>query len=200
MGRLEAHKRVISTYSKQKMLLIVREICEIYSTGHYTLESVCENAGVPYRTFKHWWTKYEQEGSIDGSRWSVLAEVAGQWSRSQEKRQENGRRELVERAEQMLMKRITGYVYEITETVYKSSKDDFGNTVFTPSGIKKKTKHVHPSDYLIKFVLTRLCPEKYGDWDIVAIPPAVLDKYQNLSLEELNAEIKILEAQLRLEP
>lgn len=190
-------KRQIQSYSKRKMVEIVQKVCELYSLGNYTLESVCENAGVPYRTFKHWWSMYEKEGSKVGSKWAILAEVADLWAASQTENKEVRERELVERAERMLLKRVQGFHYEENETIYRTHKD---KSALIPVGIKKIQKYSPPSDRAIRFVLTKLCPEKYGDFVMqMKIPePVDKDNYRNWTMEELDRELERAKQNLKI--
>jgi len=180
------------------MLSIVRKVCELYSTGNYTMENCCENAGVPYRTFRNWWNMYDRQGSIDGSKWAILAEVADLWTASQSEMIKGREQKLVERAELMLLKRIEGYFYETSETIVKAQNDGNGNDILIPVAIKKIKKYAHPSDKLIQFVLTKLCPKKYGDQDFYMNTQISMNPYENYSLEEIEAEIKKLQQDLSI--
>ncbi|WP_412464924.1 hypothetical protein [Flavobacterium mekongense] len=194
MKTSKRNTRKINVYPPKKMLSIIRKVCENYAIGEYTLESVCENAGVPYRTFKHWWSMYEKEGSIDGSRWAVLAEVADLWVVSQLESKERREKELVTRAERMLLKRVQGYYYEVDEAIFKIRKDEFGETL-VPVGVKKLKKYTHPSDRAIQFVLTKLYPEKYSDTPVEkATEPT--NPYKNLSINEMEDKIAKTKARL----
>jgi len=194
---MKEHKRQIQTYSSTKMVAIVKKVCENYSLGDYNLDVVCENAGVPYRTFRHWWSMYEKEGSIDGSKWAALAEVADEWQASQNERVKSREKELVENSLQSLLKRISGYYYETTETIVRMEKDRDGNDVIVPIAIKKIKKYMHPSDKLIIFILTKLRPEQYGDQNFVqnTIPK---NPYLDYTLEEIEAEIEKVQRKLEI--
>ena len=193
---MDAKKKQIKTYSPQQMIVIVRKVCEIYRTGEFTLESVCENAGVPYRTFKHWWTKYENEGSNCGSRWSKLAEVADLWEDAKCQKNAIAHKKLIELSETMMLKRISGYNYEETTTKVRLKTNKEGMEVFIPVLIKKVTKHVPPSDNMIKYTLTKLCPDKYGEHIERIETTQTESRRDNRTLEEIEQEIKLIEAEI----
>lgn len=194
MNELRKH---INSYSVKKMIHIVKSVCKTYRTGRYTLESACENAGVPYRTFINWWRMYEIKGSQTGCRWAKLAEVADLWRDAQEKRWELERRKLVSLAETMMEKRITGYTYEeVTTEVVRSVKD--GQEILLPVSIKKIVRHVSPSDCMIRFVLTKLC-SNYGDHLHRFNVNSERMNIDYRSIEDIEAEIKELESDLILE-
>ena len=193
---MKGKMRKISSYSPSKMISIIRKVCENYATGDYTLESVCENAGVPYRTFKHWWSKYDSEGSNEGSRWSKLAEVAGLWEDAKSKNNAIAHKKLIELSETMMLKRVSGYNYEETTTKVIRKVNKNGLEVFIAVLIKKVTKHVPPSDNMIKYTLTKLCPDKYGE-RIEGIETAQTEsRRDSRTPEEIDQEIKLIEAEI----
>ena len=155
--------RMIKTYTKKAKLEIVRKICANYETGQYTLESCCKNAGVPYRTFRDWWIRYENERENEGGKWHFFAEVAALWEDAQRQHRTEVSNELVCKAETALHKSITGWEYEETITVGRRSIDKNGEITFIPIGIKKTKKYKAPSDSAIQFALKKLKPEIYGD-------------------------------------
>jgi hypothetical protein len=188
--------RKIKSYSKQAILEIVRKICDSYKTGEYTLESCCEKAGVPYRTYKDWWKRYEANPDNRESKWYCLAEVAGLWEQAQKKNKKENESKLVKRAESLLEKIISGYEYEVNTTHFKRGLDVDGNATLTPVGYKIEKKFRQPSVRAIIFVLTKLKPEIYGDLVIVSDVQQE-NNYSNWTLEEIEAEISHIKNELK---
>lgn len=156
------NKRKTNVYPKNTIIKIIKKVSTEYSTGLYTLENVCLNAGVPYRTFKDWWSRYYQDPNNPENKWFFLADVAGLWEASQQEKNEIRNEKLLEIAESMLRKRIEGYVIENSKTYFKKIKDKDGNETFKPVRMTISTKHILPSVRLIIFALERLNPEKWA--------------------------------------
>lgn len=188
--------RKAKSYSKQAILEIVRKICSNYGTGEYTLESCCEEAGVPYRTYRDWWRRYDANPDNEESKWYCLAEVAGLWEQAQKKNKEENEGKLVKKAESLLERIISGYEYEVKTTHFKRGLDVDGNATLIPVGYKTEKKFRQPSVRAIFFVLTKLKPEIYGDVVIVADVQSSND-YSNWTLEEIEAEIELVKRVLR---
>lgn len=187
--------RKVKSYPKQAILEIVRKICGSYGTGEYTLESCCEKAGVPYRTYRDWWRRYEVNPDNEEGKWHCLAEVAGIWEQAQKKNKKENEGKLVKKAESLLERIISGYEYEVKTTHFKRGLDMDGNAILTPVGYKTEKKFRQPSVRAIIFVLTKLKPEIYGDIVIVSdIQPE--NDYRDWTLEEIEAEIKLVEREL----
>lgn len=189
--------RKVKSYSKQVILEIVRKICISYGNGEYTLESCCEKAGVPYRTYRDWWKRYETDPDNEESKWHCLAEVAGLWKQAQKKNKKENEGKLVRKAESLLERLISGYEYEVKTTLFKRGLDMNGNATLTPVGYKIEKKFRQPSVRAIIFVLTKLKPEIYGDLVIVSDIQQEND-YSNWTLEEIEAEIKLVESKLAM--
>ena len=184
--------RKVNSYTKERVIEIVRKVCGSYKTGEYTLESCCKNAGVPYRTYKDWWARYEADPDNVESKWHFLAEVAGLWVDAQEKHRSLNDEALIQKAESLLVKAVSGYEYEEVTTIYKRSIDADGNEVHIPVGLRKKKRFRHPSVSAIMFVLRRLKPEVYGE-QILVIKENVKNEYDDMTIQEIDAELKRLE-------
>lgn len=78
-------RRKVNSYTQERIIEIIRKVCGSYETGEYTLESCCKNAGVPYRTYKDWRSRYEADSDNIKSKWHFLADLAGLWTNAQEK-------------------------------------------------------------------------------------------------------------------
>lgn len=186
------NKRLMKCYSKKSMVHIARTVSNNYKTGTYTLESACNNAGVPYRTFKHWWDRYYENPEDTRAKSHCLAEVAELWEKAQELHHTYSNQALVKKAETALEKKITGYEYEETETMIKKVIGPDGIEAMIPTGLKKVKKYCPPSDRAIQFVLTKLNPDVYGRTDTVINPAINNNYYRGRTLAEIDAEINEL--------
>lgn len=90
------------------------------------------------------------------------------------------------------MKAVSGYEYEEVTTIYKRSFDVGGNEIHIPVGLRKKKRFRHPSVSAIIFVLRKLKPEVYGE-QVLIINENIKDEYDDLTIEEIDTELKRLE-------
>jgi hypothetical protein len=186
-------KRKVNVYSKNTIIKIIKKVSAEYSTGLYTLENVCLNAGVPYRTFKDWLSRYYQDPNNPENKWYYLADVAGLWEASKAEKNNTKKEELIELAESMLMKRMRGYTIENSKTYLKKIKDNDGNEIFKPVRMIISTKNILPSVRLIIFVLERLNPEKWAQRKTFTYNNQPIDQQPVRSLKEIQDEIDELE-------
>ena len=188
---LRLHRK-INSYKKKDIIEIIKKICINYKSGEFTLESCCKNAGVPYRTFKDWWARYEMDPHNKDNKWYFLAEVAGLWENAKNEHRNENEKVLMRKAESLLMKAVTGYEYEEETIIYRRIPDALGNEVLIPVGLKKRTRLHPPSVRAITFVLTKLKPEIYGDQSIITTEKEI-SSYEGWSIEEIKEEISRLE-------
>lgn len=159
--------------SLEEKIEIAKKICEIYSTGKYTIDSVCSTQGVPVRTFYQWR--------------SEITEIADLVRKAKGKRRDERKGELVELAETALHKRLNGWPVE--ETIIEGG--------MTPEGemqrkrMRKTRKVVPPDSTLIIYALKIGNPAKYVQSDI---PPEDEGKETMYDFSKLTPdEIKIFE-------
>lgn len=185
-------KRKIYRYSNEKILEIVKKVSENYSYGEYTLESVCENSGVPIRTWRDWWTRYYANKDNPEHKWNFLAEVAELWEDSQRIRRETSKMIHMEVAKDMLIKRMKGWEYVETQKFYKCMKDGDGQDIVVLDRLITRTKLVPPNARLIQFVLESLNPSLFRNNIIIEKPTIEMKYYKDRTLQEIQAEIEKL--------
>lgn len=185
------------SYTQAEITKITKQVCESYSTGEYTLESCCENAGVPSRTFRNWFKTYEDFGENVSAKWTYFAELATLYARAREKCKKYRDGKLMETVDTMLVKLVTGYDVEEIHTEAKEKIDKAGKKIIVPVAIKKIKKHIPPNANLIMFLLKKRRPEEYGDDIIVTNINIDAEKYKNMSDEELEAEFERLKSDLK---
>lgn len=194
MEKLLSQTRKNCRYPKHKIIEIVKTVSENYTNGEYTLESVCKNAGVPYRTWRDWWIRYYANRDNTEHNWYFLAEVADLWENAQYIADTIRKEELKETAETMLMKRMMGWEYKETTTRFKMKTDKTGNEVLVPIGYTVVNKLVLPHAGLIQFVLKTLAPHKYGEYsNVIKSNSSDIRNFRRRTIEEINAEILELE-------
>jgi len=194
MEKLLLQTRKNCRYPKHKIIEIVKKVSKNYSNGGYTLESVCKNAGVPYRTWRDWWIRYYANRDNPEHKWYFLAEVAGLWENAQCIADSIKKEELIEAAETMLMKRMRGWEYKQTTTTLKMKTDKNGNERLVPIGYNIVNKLVLPHAGLIQFVLKTLAPHKYGDCsNKTKSNDNQTGNFRRRTIEEIEAEILELE-------
>ncbi|REG99142.1 hypothetical protein [Flavobacterium aquicola] len=185
------------TYSQVGMVKIVKKVCELYDTGLYTLESCCENAEVPIRTWTNWWSTYRKSPYNDKIKVHCLAEVATLWESSQAIVQDLAKGELKEVGESMMLKLIKGWEYKEIKTHVKIKKGADGQEILIPVRHTIATKQILPNAGMIQFALKIVNPEKYGGRS--ANVSVEVDSSNNLrlrSLAEIQAEIDELNSDL----
>ncbi len=104
-------------------------------------------------------------------------------------------RELVSKAESLLVKIMSCYEYEETVITYKRTIGEDGEETLTPLVYLKRKKFRAPSVSAIILVLTKFAPQLYGKQDDlyhICFDNENADK----SLIEIEAEIKKLESEL----
>lgn len=193
---MDQNKPRSRSYTQAEITKIIKQVCESYSTGGYTLESCCENAGVPSRTFRNWFKTYEDFGENVPAKWTYFAELATLYARAREKCKKYRDGKLMETVDTMLVKLVTGYDVEEIHTEAKEKIDKDGQKIIVPIAIKKIKKYIPPNANLIMFLLKKLRPEKYGDTIITTSINVDTDKYKNMTDEELEAEIERLKSDL----
>lgn len=184
------------SYTQAEIRKIIKQVCENYSTGEYRLDSCCENAGVPSRTFRNWFKTYEDFGESVPAKWEYFAELATLYAYAREKCKKYRDGKLMETVDTMLVKLVTGYDVEEIHTEAREKIDKDGQKIIVPTGIKKIKKHIPPNANLIMFLLKKLRPEEYGDNNVVTNINLNTDKYKNMTDEELEAEITRLNSDL----
>jgi hypothetical protein len=195
--KLKKRKRpVYKKWTKAKIIKAVKKVCELYTKGEYTIESCCNSVGVPYRTFMSWFEKYNSYIGEVPDNYNYFAELADLYRDAKESSSDVFRGNLIKKAENALEQKLVGYEYEETVTEVKQVTDNDGNTVLVPVGIKKTKKRVLPSDAAIKFTLTALKPEVYGDRSTITNLNIETDKYKGMSMEEIEEEIKKVRSDL----
>ncbi|WP_417369800.1 hypothetical protein [Flavobacterium beibuense] len=187
---LKLHRK-INSYKKKDIIEIIKKICINYRRGEFTLESCCKNAGVPYRTFKDWWARYEMDPHNKDNKWNFLAEVAGLWENAKNEHRKENEKVLMHKAESLLTKAVTGYEYEEITTIYSRSIDKHGNVTLVPVGFRKKKRFRPPSVSAIIFVLTKLKPEIYGQ-RVLVVNDKIKDEYEGWTMEKIDAELERL--------
>jgi len=182
------------TYSQSGMVKIARKICTEYKTGLYSLESCCDNAGVPYRTWKEWWARYNADPTNDKIKAHCLAEVADLWKESQESRDLIARGNLKELCETNMERLIKGWEYKETKTDVKTVKDSDGQEILVPVGQTITTKQVLPNAGMIQFALKSVAPQLYGERSTnLNVNVDAGDAFKGRTLAEIDAEIEALE-------
>lgn len=185
------------SYTQAEITKITKQVFENYSTGEYTLESCCENAGVPSRTFRNWFKTYEDFGDNVPAKWTYFAELATLYAHAREKCKKYRDGKLMEMVDTMLVKLVTGYDVEEIHTEAREKIDKDGQKIIVPIAIKKIKKHIPPNANLIMFLLKKLRPEEYGDNIIVNNINVDAEKYKNMTDEELEAELARLNSDLK---
>lgn len=183
-----------NSYTPSKIMKIVEQICENYATGEYTLESCCKNAGVPVRTFSGWFFKYQSFGDNVPEKWQYFAELADLYTITKKIMLRGEKEILIESSRKSLLKLIEGYTKEQSIAVYENKLDINGNEIPVLVRIKIVKKEIGPNVRAIIFLLTKLCPEVYGDKVTVVHKFANENYYDKMSDEELMAEIARLES------
>lgn len=194
---MDQNKPRSRSYTQAEITKITKQVCESYSTGEYTLESCCENAGVPSRTFRNWFKTYEDFGENVPAKWTYFAELATLYARAREKCKKYRDGKLMEMVDTMLVKLVTGYDVEEIHTEAKEKIDKDGKKIIVPVAIKKIKKHIPPNANLIMFLLKKRRPEEYGDDIMVTNINVDAEKYKNMSDEELEAELERLKSDLK---
>lgn len=131
--------------SKAEKVKKAEKICDLYSTGNYTLESCCAEEGITARTLENWARKYSEI--------SVLKKEA---------KDNNGRanREGVRDVALHGLKRlITGYF--VDEEEIERLTDNKGRLVSTRT--RKKSRYIPPATAAIIFALKNVDPANWND-------------------------------------
>lgn len=196
MSKLEQRTRRTQTYGKAKITRIVKQVCKDYGTGEYTLASCCDAAGVPVRMFHYWMARYRSFGEDIPEKWQYFTPLAQLYAQAREVTQLREYGELVERAETGLMKLVSGYEVEETHTEAKTRRDNDGQEIVVPTGIKKFKKVVGPNVTAIQYVLTNLNPDKFRAKTQVTNVNVDANQFKDMSDEEIDAEITRLEKEL----
>lgn len=124
----------MSKYTKER----VEKICELISSGDYTIEEICQNVDISKETFYNW--KHEKPDFFDAI-----------------KKADNERLKLyVKEARNSLLKKIKGYEFTETHTIEKTDKDG----LYTET--REVKKHIPPSDTLIMYTLNNQDPENFS--------------------------------------
>jgi len=180
-------------YSPAKMAKIVTQVCEEYEKCRYTIKSCCENAGVPYTTFTGWMREFKKFNSKIPEEWEFFVPLEALYAHARETNEVNYESELILSSKSSLKKRIEGFEYEELVTEVKQKTDADGQTIMIPVGLKKTKKFIPPSETLIQFVLKNLQPEKWGDRVMNTNINVSASKYDSMSIEEIEDEIRKLD-------
>lgn len=129
----------------QEEITIVTEICELYSTGEYTLASCCKNVGISDRAFNNYINRNSECSEI--------------YKRAKKEATNKYKGELVEKAQSALEKAIEGYYIEETEVVERFNK------LGDPAGRveSKKRIFVKPNVTAIIFALKNCDPMSWNN-------------------------------------
>lgn len=184
------------SYTQAEITKIIKKVCENYSTGEYALESCCENAGVPSRTFRNWFKTYEDFGEDIPAKWKYFAELAALYARTKENMRKMENEMLVEKAMSSLMKLVSGFEKEDTIMVYREKQNKNGEKFLELINIKKIKRQIGPNVKAVMFVLSKLYPEVYGDKATVIYIDSFIEKYKGVSDEELEEELARLRSDL----
>lgn len=180
-------------YSPAKITKIVMQVCEEYEKCLYTIKSCCENAGVPYTTFKGWMREFKKFGEEIPHEWKFFVPLEALYARVREINEVHYESELLHSSKSSLKKRIEGFEYEELVTEVKQKTDADGQTIMIPVGLKKTKKFIPPSETLIQFVLKNLEPEKWGDKVMNTNINLNTSKYERMSVEEIEEELRKLD-------
>ena len=140
---------------KLEVVDFVTKICELYSSGNYTIASCCGKEGISTRAFNQYCNRY--------------AECAELYKKAKKDAIGAYKAELVEKAETALVKAIEGYYIEESEVVERFNK--IGDSVGRSES--KRRSFVKPNVTAIIFALKNCDPMS---WNNEGLHEAVADE------------------------
>jgi hypothetical protein len=123
----------------------IEEICDLYSSGSFTIESCCTEIGITARTFWNWCDQN--------------SEFAESYKKAKERAAKINKEGIREKAVDNLTKLITGFWIEETE------KEEFVSKSGDVSGkrIKTKRKFIPPNVTAVIFALKNTDPANWNE-------------------------------------
>lgn len=151
---------------------------------------------MPSRTFRNWFKTYKDFGEDVPKKWEYFAELAALYARTRESVRKIEHEMLVEKAISSLMKLVSGFEKEDTIIIYREKQDKKGEKYLEIVNVKKIKKQIGPNVKAVMFVLSKLYPEIYGDKNTVIYVNNFNNEYNDMSNEEIEAELVKLQSDL----
>jgi len=129
MAKGKAQKK----HNDLEKLELVTAICELYSSGQYTIESCCENKGIGEKTFLNWI--------------NTNTELAELYKKAKNEVKQQNTKRLVNKALKEIERRIEGYTE--TEETFEGKNE---NGTFVATKVTRKKVRIKASDSLLMFV------------------------------------------------
>lgn len=141
---------------------IAKEVCDLYSTGEYTIQSCCDAVSISYYTFLNWAQPNLTNNQIALKEWGkgYIPEVAELYKKALERNEINYFKLLKDASRRGLLLKSQGMEYEeIEERVELDSETKKMKTV--SRRITKKT--IVPDTGALIFVAKNVDPENFSD-------------------------------------
>lgn len=138
--------------TKADKIKLAEEICTLYETGDYTLESCCEEHGISYGGFVTWR--------------ETIKEISDRFKEAKDKSSKALKIERTKKAADGLEKLITGYWIEETEETILTDKNDS----IINKRVNKRKRWVEPKAAAVIFALKALQPEVWNTDKMPEVP------------------------------
>lgn len=144
-GGMKKNKKQKDENTLQHRLDKTNLICEAYESGNVTIESCCGEHGISVRTFTQWC--------------SIHTEISERYKKAKEIHNRIGKESIREKSVDGLVRLITGYWVDETETmeIYGKTGQLNGKRVLT------KRRYVGPNPTAVIFALKNTDPANWGE-------------------------------------
>lgn len=182
--------------TKSERVEKAKKICELYSSGEFTIKSCCAAVGVDYSTFQHWTQPHLTDSDIESGNYrrGFVLDVHLMYKKAIIENDSNFKLLIKHTARQGLLLRITGTEYEEIQEEEKLDKN--GNLI--PVSRKRIHKRVLPDVTALIFSLKNLDKENFQEKVTHNLNGniGVSTGFEHMTLSELQAKKRELEEQL----